>query len=631
MKSKGQNLLKLTKKQKITRGELEESFSKEAKNMAKGKIMTNENDEVISVGFWAYWVYFSRYYGPFFVLCLGMAMSTILACRIGFDYMIGQWSNQDPVSQQDQLPFFALSVFVFACGQGVGLLSRSLTCQLFTRKATRKLHKQMIQRVVKAPINLYFDVTPLGRILNKFSKDLNQCETQMPWMIGVFWQMLVMLSQTCILAIYAFNWFAVILPVVFFISYLIVRSSAKAIKETVRVYTTTKSPVLSYLGETVSGSSTIRAFERTDNFKAGFYRLLNNNILAMQMQSGVSGWFSIRVDLLAIFLMLSISFICVMLRDFDPVIMSMLISYLISIQMQLIWGLKCFMYIQSTMVNADRCLKMVEIPQERQPLKSDPDLLQNRPHWPENGDVEFSNVSMRYRPSTEIVLRNLTFRVRRGEKIGIVGRTGAGKSTICLAIARIAEIFEGQIQIDGVDIQQIDLQELRRRITVIPQDPTMFTGSLRFNLDPLGLATDEEIHSLLMKAQLENILYGNPDGLDQQISENGANLSSGERQLICICRAILRKSKLVVLDEATSNIDILTEQKIQGLITTQFKDSTMLVIAHRLNTIINSDRVLVLSFGQIKEFDSPQNLMQNPDSEFTSLLKELKKQEKAEL
>lgn len=157
--------------------------------------------------------------------------------------------------------------------------------------------------------------------------------------------------------------------------------------------------------------------------------------------------------------------------------------------------------------------------------------------------------------------------MKQGEKVGVVGRTGAGKSTICLSISRIVEIFEGAIQIDGIDIQKIPLKELRRRITVIPQDPTMFTGSLRFNLDPQGTRDDQEITDLLIKAQLDNILYSSQDGLDQQITENGANLSSGERQLICICRAILRKSKVVILDEATANIDMVTEQKIQELIT----------------------------------------------------------------
>lgn len=186
-----------------------------------------------------------------------------------------------------------------------------------------------------------------------------------------------------------------------------------------------------------------------------------------------------------------------------------------------------------------------------------------------------------------------------------MGRTGAGKSTICLSLSRIVEIAEGIILIDNVDISKVELSYLRGKITVIPQDPTMFTGTLRFNLDPEGLATDDRIFGVLGKAQLNDLLARDERGLMMQITEGGTNLSSGERQLICICRAILRSSQVVILDEATANIDVVTEQKIQRLINDEFKTATMITIAHRLNTIIQSDKVMVLSFGKILEYDSP--------------------------
>lgn len=233
---------------------------------------------------------------------------------------------------------------------------------------------------------------------------------------------------------------------------------------------------------------------------------------------------------------------------------------------------------------------------------------------------------MRYRPDTDTVLNQLSFEIRPGEKVGIVGRTGAGKSTLALCISRIAELDEGKILIDGVDIATQRLHEVRSRITVIPQDATMFTGTLRFNLDPEDVCDDDEIIRLLRLAELGTILDSDPNGLDQEVKENGANLSSGERQLICICRAILRKSKLVLLDEATANIDVVTEERIQRLITEEFKDATMITIAHRLKTIISSDRVMVLSFGRIKEFDSPEALMADPKSDFSQLLQELEKE-----
>jgi ABC-type multidrug transport system fused ATPase/permease subunit len=224
---------------------------------------------------------------------------------------------------------------------------------------------------------------------------------------------------------------------------------------------------------------------------------------------------------------------------------------------------------------------------------------------------------LKYRPTTEVVLDQLTFKALPGEKVGVVGRTGAGKSTICLSLSRIVEIVGGSIVIDGEDISKLDLKDLRASITVIPQDPTMFTGTLRFNLDPESTCSDERILEVLKKASLEDLLNREDKGLLTELTENGQNLSSGERQLICICRAILRSSKVVILDEATANIDVVTEQKIQTLIAEEFKQSTMITIAHRLNTIIKSDKVMVLSFGKILEYDSPSRLLSDESSHFS--------------
>jgi ATP-binding cassette, subfamily C (CFTR/MRP), member 1 len=271
------------------------------------------------------------------------------------------------------------------------------------------------------------------------------------------------------------------------------------------------------------------------------------------------------------------------------------------------------------------------------------------------------------------VLKQLSFTVEPGTKVGVVGRTGAGKSTIGLSISRIVELCEGRIEIDGVDIGKIDLQQLRKKVTVISQDTTLFKGTLRFNLDPFRRASDHAIETLLIKAGLSDLLEReeNEDdavtemlnisvsdtnyasagtavapseeqqllspnagrakkvrGINFKIAENGSNLSAGEKQLICICRAILRKNKIVVLDEATANIDIVTEKAIQQLINEEFQHSTVITIAHRLNTIMNSDKVLVLEHGQIAEYDSPKTLMMNPNSKFAELLQEIKRKKR---
>jgi len=229
-------------------------------------------------------------------------------------------------------------------------------------------------------------------------------------------------------------------------------------------------------------------------------------------------------------------------------------------------------------------------------------------------------VNLKYRPTTEIVLYNLSFNVLPKEKIGIVGRTGSGKSTICISISRIVELLSGKILIDGIDISKVNLNHLRSRITVIPQDPILFKGTLRYNLDPGNMIDPAYLEKVYNQTEMTI-------GLDKEIDEGGSNLSNGEKQLVCICRAIMRKCQVVILDEATSNIDVVTEERIQALLETFLEDSTVITVAHRLNTIIKSDKVLVLSYGTVKEYDSPHNLMQDPESEFTKLLQELKKKE----
>ena len=279
--------------------------------------------------------------------------------------------------------------------------------------------------------------------------------------------------------------------------------------------------------------------------------------------------------------------------------------------------------LEGDLVSYDRCLKILEIPQEAEQRKQIPELMD----WPSEGKIEFRDYSLKYRPETEIVLKNLSFEVKPNEKVGIVGRTGAGKSTICLALCRIVEAHEGTIFIDGVDISTVGLADLRERITIIPQDPTLFEGTLKFNLDPEGSLSDSELLRMAHKASLDDLIERDEKGLEQKIEDGGKNLSSGEKQLICILRAILRKNKIVLMDEATANIDIKTEQIIQKLIHEEFVDSTVLTIAHRLNTIINSDRVLVLSKGEVEEYDDPQTLLDDTDSMFYSYANELKKHE----
>ena len=337
---------------------------------------------------------------------------------------------------------------------------------------------------------------------------------------------------------------------------------------------------------------------------------------------------------------------------YDSIMLSMLFSRCLDLD----WTFHCifgtFNHIERFMVQVERVLKLEHIPQEKF------EGTEKAPaSWPAQGGIDFQDMVLRYRKNTDIVLNKLSFTVKAGEKVGIVGRTGAGKSTISAAISRIVELESGKIVVDGQDIGKLDLQQLREQVTQIPQDPTLFKGSLRYNLDPFNKFSDERIEELIKKAGLEKLLTKNAEekkkeedkrtkeeieyqnqfltkeelcdtGLYYKISENGNNLSVGEKQLICIIRAILRKNKIVVLDEATANIDVVTEKTIQKLIAEEFDGATVLTIAHRLNTIIKSDKVLILEKGEKVEYDSPKALMADKDSHFSKLLTDLKKAKK---
>ena len=285
-------------------------------------------------------------------------------------------------------------------------------------------------------------------------------------------------------------------------------------------------------------------------------------------------------------------------------------------KISLISGLRTLTFYENSMIGYERCIEYTKCPSEA-PLKNPIDnKLDN---WPNLGKIEFVNFSVKYRPNTEIVLKNLNFVIQGKEKVGIVGRTGRGKSTITLCLFRILEATEGKILIDDVDISKLGLEILRHNLTIIPQDPALMEGSLRYNIDPLEKSDDNEIIKVMEKIGFDYIIKRDKQGLNQEIAEGGSNLSVGEKQLICITRAILRKSKIIIMDEATASIDYKTEEIIQKAVSEILNDSTFITIAHRIKTILNYDRILTLDNGKIVDFDTPKNLLNDKKSLFYEL------------
>ena len=269
-----------------------------------------------------------------------------------------------------------------------------------------------------------------------------------------------------------------------------------------------------------------------------------------------------------------------------------------------------YTFIQSNMIQIrfisfERLMNYQELIEEKQ------GSIKRLKNWPKKGQIKFKNFWTKYRQDLDYVLRGLTLKINAGENVGVCGRTGAGKSTIILSILRVLNASKGCIEIDGQDIQDLNLQFLRHNITLIPQDPILFQDTLKINLDPTGKKKDEELWKILKEIQLDQ-KFKKMKGLQTQIIEGGENLSSGEKQLVCIARAFLKKSKIILLDEATSSIDIKSEEIVQTALEKLFEDCTVITIAHRLNTIMNSDKILVLGAGKVLEYDSPQTLLKNP-------------------
>lgn len=278
------------------------------------------------------------------------------------------------------------------------------------------------------------------------------------------------------------------------------------------------------------------------------------------------------------------------------------------------WGMRQWSELENQMTSVERVVEYTEVV----PEPDDETKVPPR-QWPTNAIIDFNSVSMRYDIDEPLVLKNLTFSIQSGEKVGIVGRTGAGKSSIISALFRLTNI-EGSIIIDNVDTKQISLHSLRSKVSIIPQEPVLFSGTLRKNLDPFDEYQDDELWNALEEVELKHAISDLPSGLQTKVSESGSNFSVGQRQLLCLARAVVRNNKILILDEATANVDPQTDELIQNTIRRKFKTCTVLTIAHRLHTVMDSDKILVMEAGQAAEFDSPYKLLQNKEGIFYSLV-----------
>ncbi|PIK47382.1 putative multidrug resistance-associated protein 4 isoform X3 [Apostichopus japonicus] len=520
--------------------------------------------------------------------------------------------------------------------------------------ASKNLHNQMFAAIIRTPMQ-FFDTNPIGRILNRFSKDIGFLDELLPITLADFNAIAV---QTCavLITICIFNPLILIFTIPLGILFVFIRSYFLATSRDVkRIEGVCRSPVFSHLSSTLQGLTTVRAFHAQRRFVSKFDMYQDVHTESWFAFLATTRLFGIMLDWLVAVFMIIVSFGSVVSKDFlglDAVEVGLSLTYALSLMGSFQWGVRQSAEVENLMTSTERVLEYTKLEPEaaiESEKKPDPD-------WPKEGAVEFDDVSLKYAENAPIVLKGITMKILPREKgkikinsefysptppppwqdglqdrcIGIVGRTGAGKSSLTVALMRLVEPM-GTITVDGVDLSTLGLHDVRNKISFIPQDPTLFSGTLRKNLDPFSEHDDDSLWNAIKEVQLQSVVEDYSEKLEMKVSEGGSNFSVGQRQLLCLARAVLRKNRVLLVDEATANVDIRTDKLIQATIKNKFSDCTVLTIAHRLNTIMDSDKVLVLDEGRIVEFDEPYTLLQDESGMLSSMVAETGNQESTKL
>uniref|UniRef100_A0A8C7LIJ5 Canalicular multispecific organic anion transporter 2-like n=1 Tax=Oncorhynchus kisutch TaxID=8019 RepID=A0A8C7LIJ5_ONCKI len=553
--------------------------------------------------FWEY----AKAVGPLLSLFICFLYGCQSAASIGANVWLSQWTNDaaQNVTQEN----VSMRVGVYAAlgmAQGLLVMVSSFTLAMGNIGAARKLHYALLDNKFHTPQS-FFDTTPIGRVINRFSKDIYVIDEALPSTVLMFLGTFFSSLSTMIVIVASTPIFAVVIAPLAFIYIFVQRFYVATSRQLKRLESVSRSPIYSHFSETVTGSSVIRAYCRHDAFVLMSDMKVDENQKSYYPGIVSNRWLGVRIEFIGNCIVLFAALFAVIGKDkLNPGLVGLSVSYALLVTMSLNWMVRMTSDLESNIVAVERVKEYsetkTEAPWEVEDKKPSPD-------WPSEGNVEFSDYSVRYREGLELVLKNLTVSVKGGEKIGIVGRTGAGKSSMTLCLFRLLEAAGGEITIDGVKISEIGLHDLRSKLTIIPQEPVLFSGSLRMNLDPFERYSDGEVWKALELSHLNKFVSNQPAKLELECSEGGENLSVGQRQLVCLARALLRKTRILILDEATAAIDLETDDLIQSTIRTQFEDCTVFTIAHRLNTIMDYTRVLVLDKGQIAEFDTPTNLL----------------------
>ena len=573
----------------------------------KGKLITAEKDESKEVGWSTYWYYIKNSGSVATAFLLVAFLIAIEVLYVLYTRFLGYWTNGKWTSEYAVQRLSLLIITYF-----FALILREILFVNFSMSVSTTLHEKILNRVIRAVVE-FFDTNPAGRILNRFSND-----------IGVLDRFILQAQNELMDAMFYFPTLLITICILYpglaiptFVLILIILTLVKALKKYIiqgrGVELLTRSPIYSFFSTTLSGLISIRLYGQGKRFIHEFTNLLNRNCRAFSFYYDVTRLFAFYCDLAsAIF---AVSGIAIMLAvgGADASIVGLICTYLLTITDRVQFTMRQLLLHIMQMASTERIRAYTQIKQEG-PLEipSDKQLVQD--HWPSKGEIVFRNVHMKYRQATDHVLKGVSFSIKPGEKIGCVGRTGAGKTSIIQALFRMVEIDQSaapdaSIMIDGVETSKVGLHTLRKHISIIPQFPFVFRGSVKRNLDPLKEYSGKQIISALEETNLWDYIKTLEKGLDTDMSNTSSVFSVGQKQLICLARVMLQNNKILVLDEATANIDFETDNFIQKKIMERFKDATIFTIAHRLSTVANYDKVLVMSGGRVVEFDHPYKLL----------------------
>lgn len=485
------------------------------------------------------------------------------ACAVGSNLWLSQWSTDARAVEPKWRNIYLGGYGGFGLAQAVFTMIAALVFKTGAVRAAAQIHAWLLNNIVRCPMSFY-DTTPLGRILARFSSDVQAVDQAIPMIIEFLFMMGLGVVSTITVICISTPWFMTVIVPIAIIYYFVQRFYIATSRQLKRLESVTRSPIYSHFNETLTGTSTIRAYGAEKRFIDTSDTRVDMNQVCYFPSIIANRWLTTRLEMVGNLIVLFAAFFAVLGRDssnpLNAGLVGLSVSYAMQVTQTLNWLVRLASDIETNIVAVERIKEYGETKQEAEWNKQNDSTPSN---WPDDGNTKFIDYQVRYREGLDLVLHGISFEVKGGEKVGIVGRTGAGKSSLTLGLFRIIEAAGGQILIDGIDISTMGLHTLRSRLTIIPQDPVLFSGSLRMNLDPFEKFSDDEIWRSLENAHLKSFVKGLPSGLNHEVSEGGENLSVGQRQLVCLARALLRKTKVLILDEATAAVDLDTDDLIQ--------------------------------------------------------------------